>query len=263
MAELAENKENAPPQIGRIADEIKRLNQFTQEHKLPETLQETSENLRSGQDSEALESGREAEQTLTELAQGLDNAMAFMEGANANETLTVMREAVESALHLSHLHEESLSETSRLRVATQTDAYNTSEVLQLQKLAGDEISTAEGVSRLSSKLWELGNRQIEVPPEVVWHLNASNDALSRAARALEDRQPTLAMPIQKSALADLNQANLQTPRCNGTDESTNGCQRYGEHDGAAPAACRQSRTVEPDGTEPEPTDARTGTDTRG
>ncbi len=206
MAELAENKENAPPQIGRIADEIKRLNQFTQEHKLPETLQETSENLRSGQDSEALESGREAEQTLTELAQGLDNAMAFMEGANANETLTVMREAVESALHLSHLHEESLSETSRLRVATQTDAYNTSEVLQLQKLAGDEISTAEGVSRLSSKLWELGNRQIEVPPEVVWHLNASNDALSRAARALEDRQPTLAMPIQKSALADLNQA---------------------------------------------------------
>ena len=45
-----------------------------------------------------------------------------------------------------------------------------------------------------------------MPPEVVWHLNASNDALSRAARALEDRQPSLAIPIQKAALADLNQA---------------------------------------------------------
>ena len=206
MQELAENSENAPPQIGRIADEIKRLNQFTQEYKLPETLEATSENLRSGQNSEALESGREAEQTLTELAQGLDNAMAFMEGANANETLTVMREAVESALHLSHLHEEAFSKTSNLRIASQIDTYNTSEVLQLQKLAADEISTAEGVLQLSSKLWELGNRQIEVPPEVVWHLNASNDALSRAARALEDRQPTLATPIQRSALADINQA---------------------------------------------------------
>ncbi len=206
MAELAKNKENAPPQIGRVADEIKRLNQFTQEQKLPETLEETSENLRNKQNREGLESGRAAEQTLTELAQGLDNAMAFMEGANANEALTVMREAVDSALHLSHLHEEVLSKTSSLRVAGLTDAYVASEILRLQQLAADEISTAEGVLQLSSKLWELGNRQIEVPPEVVWHLNASNDALSRAARALEDRQPTLAVPIQRTALADINQA---------------------------------------------------------
>ena len=206
MAELAENKENAPPQIGRIADEIKRLNQFTEDYKLPETLEATSENLRSGQNNNALESGREAEQTLAELAQGLDNALEFMEGANANETLTAMREAVESALHLSHLHEEALSKTSNLLVSGQADAYIQSEILQLQQLAADEISTAEGISQLSSKLWALGNRQMEVPPEVVWHLNASNDALSRAARALEDRQPTLAMPIQRAALADLNQA---------------------------------------------------------
>jgi len=206
MGELAENKENAPPQIGRIADEIKRLNQFAKDHKLPETLEATSKNLRSGQNNDALESGREAEQTLTELAQGLDNALEFMEGANANETLTVLREAVESALHLSHLHEEVLSKTSNLLVSGQADAYIRSEILQLQRLAADEISTAEGISQLSSKLWALGSRQMEVPPEVVWHLNASNDALSRAARALEDRQPTLAVPIQRAALADLNQA---------------------------------------------------------
>ena len=206
MAELAENKENAPPQIGRLADEIKRLNEFTEEHNLPEDIEATSENLRSGQNNEALESGRAAEQTLTELAQGLDNALAFMEGANANETLTAMREAVESALHLSHLHEDVLTKTSGFRGTGQPNAYIPSEILQLQALAADEISAAEGISQLSSKLWALGNRQMEVPPEVVWHLNASNDALSRAARALEDRQPTLAMPIQRSALADLNQA---------------------------------------------------------
>ena len=206
MGELARNSENPPPQIERLADEIIRLNEFAHEHKLPEMLETTSENLRGGQRSEALESGRDAEQTLTELAQGLDNAMAFMEGANANETLTALQEAVESGLHLSHLHERVLTQTNDLLNAGQTDAYIPSEILRLQKLAADELSTAESVTQLSGKLWDLGNRQIEVPPEAIWHLNASNDALSRAARALEDRQPSLAAPIQKAALADLNQA---------------------------------------------------------
>ena len=206
MDELAENKENAPPQIERLADEVKRLNQFAKDQNLPEDLETTSENLRSGQNREALESGREAEQTLTELAQGLDNALEFMEGANANETLTAMREAVKSGLHLSHLHEEVLSKTNDLIIAGQTEAYITNEILQLQNLAADELSTAEGIAQLANKLWELGNRQMEVPPKVVWHLNASKDGLSRAARALEDRQPSLAMPIQRTALADLNQA---------------------------------------------------------
>ena len=206
MKELAQNSENAPPQVERIADEILRLNQFTHEYKLPEMLDATSASLRSGQNSEALESGRGAQQTLTELAQGLDNALAFMEGANANETLTVMQEAVESGLHLSRLHEEVIDQTNGILTAGQANAYIQSEIVRLQNLAADELTTAQGITQLSSKLWELGNRQIEVPPEVVWHLNASNDALSRAARALEDRQPSRAIPIQKAALADLNQA---------------------------------------------------------
>ncbi|MCY4567701.1 MAG: hypothetical protein OXD49_05270 [Candidatus Poribacteria bacterium] len=206
MGELAQNQQNAPPQIERLADEIVRLNQFAHEHKVPEMLKATSENLRGGQNSEALESGRNAEQTLTELAQGLDNALAFMEGANANETLTALQEAVESGLHLSHLHEKVLMQTNDILTAGQSDTYISSEIVRLQQLAADELSTAESITQLSSKLWELGNRQIEVPPEAIWHLNASNDALSRAARALEDRQPSLAIPIQRGALADLNQA---------------------------------------------------------
>ena len=206
MGELAQNQENAPPQIERLADEIIRLNAFAHEYKLPEMLAATSENLRSGQKSEALESGRGAEQTLTELAQGLDNALAFMEGANANETLTALQEAVGSGLHLSHLHEKVLTQTNDILTTGQSNAYISSEIVRLQQLAADELSASESITQLSSKLWELGNRQIQVPPEAIFHLNASNDALSRAARALEDRQPSLAVPIQRAALADLNQA---------------------------------------------------------
>ena len=206
MGELAQNQENAPPQIERLADEIVRLNQFAHEHKLPEMLKATSDHLRGGQKNAALESGRGAEQTLTELAQGLDNALAFMEGANANETLTALQEAVESGLYLSHLHEEVLTQTNDILTTGQSEAYISSEIVRLQQLAADELSAAESITQLSGKLWELGSRQIQVPPEAIFHLNASNDALARAARALEDRQPNLAIPIQKGALADLNQA---------------------------------------------------------
>ncbi|MCY3722777.1 MAG: hypothetical protein OXG97_11205 [Candidatus Poribacteria bacterium] len=206
MGELAQNQENAPPQIERLADEIVRLNQFAHEYKLPEMLKATSDNLRGGQKNAALESGRGAEQTLTELAQGLENALAFMEGANANETLTALQEAVENGLYLSHLHEKVLTQTNDILTTGQSEAYISSEIVRLQQLAADELSAAESITQLSSKLWNLGSRQIQVPPEAIFHLNASNDALARAARALEDRQPNLAIPIQKGALADLNQA---------------------------------------------------------
>ncbi len=208
MHKLAENQENPPPQIEKLADEMIRLNQFASEHKLAETLQTTSERLRQAQTQQALESGREAEQTLSELAQGLDNALEFMEGANADETQTAMRQAVSSALQLSHLHEKVINQTDAL-LAVGDSAYIPSEIQRMQQLAADELSTAAGVSQLATQLWELGMRQMEVPPEIVWQLNASNDALSRAARALEDRQPQLALPIQRTALAELNQAIFQ------------------------------------------------------
>ncbi len=207
MAALAENQENAPPQIGRLADEVKRLNRFaTEEQRLPETLQRTSEALRKNERTSALESGQEAAQTLTELAQGLDNALEFMEGANANETLTALQSAVESGLHLSHLHEDVLVNTNALVSGGQTTDYIPTEIQRLQQLASDQLTMGEAIAQISSRLWTLGNRQIQVPPEAIWHLNAANDALARAARALEDRQPNLALPIQTTALADLNQA---------------------------------------------------------
>ena len=213
IGELAEKQGSetmaAPPQIGRLADEIKRLNAFAREHQLTETLQDTSENLRSGQNQQALQSGREAEQTLTELAQGLDNALEFMEGANANATQAAMQQAVSSALHLSHLHEKVLEQTRALSAAAAAENPVDGEIKQMQRLAAEELSASEGLERLATQLWELGTRQMEVEPEIVWRLNASNDALSRAARALEDRQPGLAVPIQRAALADMNEAIFQ------------------------------------------------------
>ena len=205
MSEMAQSQENPAPQIQKIADEVKRLNQYTKDQNLSENLQKTSQNLQNSQMQQALQTGREAEQTMTELAQGLDNALEFMEGSNADQTLTAMREAVKGGLYFSHLHENVINDTRDL-VTTNIQEYIPSEIKRLQQLAGKELSTANGISQIASKLWELGKQQMEVDPQIVWRLNASSDALNRAARALEDRQTNLALPIQRQALADLNQA---------------------------------------------------------
>lgn len=205
MNELFESQDNAAPQLKKIADEVKRLNQYTRDEKLPNNLQQTSKNLRNAEQQKAVETGRNAEQTMTELAQGLDNAMEFFEGANSNEALTAMKEAVKSGLSLSHLHEKVIDNTREL-VTTNPSDYIGSEILQLQQLAADELSAAKGIEQLADKLWELGKQQMQVDPKIVWQMNSGSDALRRAARALEDRQAMLAIPIQQSGLADINQA---------------------------------------------------------
>lgn len=205
MSDVAKSQENAAPQVQKVADEIKRLNQYAQDEKLPENLQNTSENLRNAQKQDAQQTGRQAEQTLTELAQGLDNALEFMEGANNDQALAAMREAVKSGLYFSHLHEKVINQTNDL-ISTNMDNYIASEIQQLQQLAAEEISAAKGIAQLADKLWELGKQQMQIDPKIVWRLSASSDALNRAARALEDRKTSLALPIQRSGLADINQA---------------------------------------------------------
>ncbi len=205
MSEIAKSQENAAPQIQKVADEVKRLNQYAQNEQLSENLQNTSESLRNEQKQDAQQTGRQAEQTMTELAQGLDNAVEFMEGANAEQALAAMREAVKSGLYFSHLHEKVINQTNEL-VTTNIQDYIESEIQQLQQLAAEELSAAKGISQLADKLWELGKQQMEIDPKIVWRLNASSDALNRAARALEDRETNLALPIQRIGLADINQA---------------------------------------------------------
>ncbi|MDE0315585.1 MAG: hypothetical protein OXM61_11825 [Candidatus Poribacteria bacterium] len=205
MSEMAKSQENAAPQIQKVADEVKRLNQYAQDQQLSENLQNTSQSLRNAQRQDAQQTGRQAEQTMTELAQGLDNALEFMEGSNAEQALTAMQEAVKSGLYFSHLHEKVINQTNEL-VTTNTHDYIASEIRQLQQLAGEELSAAKGITQLADKLWELGKQQMQIDPKIVWRLNATSDALSRAARALEDRETSLALPIQRKGLADINQA---------------------------------------------------------
>ena len=191
--------------LKRVADEIKRLNQFARDVQIAQDLQSATQQMRGNQMQPAMESGTAAQQGLTELHQGLDNALEFMEGGNAEETLTAIREAVRSGLYLSRTHEEAIDGTNEI-LQSGHGQFLPGEVKQLQGLAAKELGLATGLNLLADRLWELGTNQMQIDPKTVWRLNAAADAFERSARALEDRKPNLAVPIQKQGLADLNQA---------------------------------------------------------
>ncbi len=191
--------------LKRVADEIKRLNQFARDVRIAQDLRSATQQMRGNQMQGAMESGAAAQQGLTELHQGLDNALEFMEGGNAEETLTAIRGAVRSGLYLSRTHEEAIEGTDEI-LQSGHGQYLPGEVKQLQGLAASELGLAVGLNLLADRLWELGTNQMQIDPKTVWRLNAAADAFERSARALEDRKPNLAVPIQKQGLADLNQA---------------------------------------------------------
>ena len=191
--------------LKRVADEIKRLNQFARDVRIAQDLRSATQQMRGNQMQGAMESGAAAQQGLTELHQGLDNALEFMEGGNAEETLTAIRGAVRSGLYLSRTHEEAIEGTDEI-LQSGHGQYLPGEVKQLQGLAVSELGLAAGLNLLADRLWELGTNQMQIDPKTVWRLNAAADAFERSARALEDRKPNLAVPIQKQGLADLNQA---------------------------------------------------------
>ncbi|MCZ6675673.1 MAG: hypothetical protein O7E52_00290 [Candidatus Poribacteria bacterium] len=190
--------------LKRVADEVKRLNQYARDIQITQNLQSTRSQMRGNRMQGAMQSGQQAQQGLNELHQGLDNALEFMRGGNADEALAAIREAVRSGLYLSRTHEQVIDGTNET-LQSRHGQYTEGEVKQLQRLAADELSLAAGLNLLATRLWELGKEQVQIDPKIVWRLNATGDALERSARALEDRKPSLAVPIQKQGLADINQ----------------------------------------------------------
>ena len=191
--------------LQRVAEEIDRLNQFARNENVVPNLKEASAQMQQSRLDRAMQPGQQAQNTLSDLAQGLENALEFMEGANADETMTALREAVRSGVYLSNVHENAMKDTNEI-LQSGHGQYIDGEIKRLQSIAAKELSAATGIDRLADRLWELGKQQMQIDPKVVWRLNEASDALNRAASALEDRKANLATTIQKQGLADLNQA---------------------------------------------------------
>ncbi|MDE0184860.1 MAG: hypothetical protein OXP71_05325 [Candidatus Poribacteria bacterium] len=205
LDELGE-KMSTRANLQRVADEIKRLNRTAREREIAQKLQSAGSAIQRSRMRAAIAPGQQAQEGLSDLAQGLENAMEFM-GANADAALAAMREAVRDGIFLSHLQERVIDGTEAL-LDSGHGRYIESEIKRLQRLSASELSISSGITNLASGLWDLGKEQMQIDLKIVLRLRAASDAFARSARALEDRKPSLATPIQKQGLADLNEAIL-------------------------------------------------------
>jgi len=189
----------------RVGQEVARLNREAQNNQLTQKLQSASSQFGQNQPRQAMNQGMQALSGLKNLQQGLDNAMDFMRGQNAEEAMAEMQKAIREGLYVSQTHENIMEKTNQMLNKNERQ-YIRSERKILNSLASEALNLSEATEILASSLWDLGKEQMMVDPKIVWTLNAARDAMTRSARALEDQKPNLAVPIQMQALSDVNQA---------------------------------------------------------
>lgn len=202
---LSEEMKKEGENYSRVAEEISQLEQESKKRQIESNLRMASRRLRQNQPQSALEPANEALAGLKELHQGLDNAMEFMRGANADKALKAMQKAVRGGLHMSETHERIMEQTSQLLSNLKAQP-TPGEKRRMDALAAEELRTAEEAEMVARQLWELGSNEnaMMVDPRLIWRLRAASDALNRAARALEDKNANLAVPMQRGALSDIN-----------------------------------------------------------
>jgi hypothetical protein len=189
----------------RVAKEVARLNREARDNQLTQKLQSAGAQFGQNQPRQATNEGKQALSGLKNLQQGLDNALDFMRGQNAEEAMAAIQKAIREGLYISQSHEK-LMEKTNLMFSGNEQEYIHSERQMLNSLASEELNLAEATGMLANSLWDLGKEQMMIDPKIVWTLNSAQDAITRSARALEDQKPNLAVPIQMQALSDVNQA---------------------------------------------------------
>jgi len=189
----------------RVGQEIARLNREARNNQLTQKLQAAGEQFGQCQACQAMNPGMEALAGMKDLQQGLDNAVDFMRGQNADEAMAAIQKSIREGLYVSQSHEKLMEKTNQMFRGNR-QGYVRSERKALNALAFEELNLSEATEILASSLWDLGKEQMMIDPKIVWTLNSARDAMNRSARALEDQKPHLAVPIQMQALSDVNQA---------------------------------------------------------
>ncbi|MFQ6041302.1 MAG: hypothetical protein ACE5PV_10640, partial [Candidatus Poribacteria bacterium] len=188
----------------RVGQEVARLNREARNNQLTQKLQAAGEQFGQCQAQQAIQQGMQALDGMKDLKQGLDNAVDFMRGQNAEEAMAAIQKAIQEGLYVSQSHEKLMAKTDKMSNKNERQ-YIRSERKALNSLASEELNLAEATEILASSLWDLGKEQMMIDPKIVWTLNSARDAMTRSARALEDQKPHLAVPIQMQALSDVNQ----------------------------------------------------------
>ena len=204
LDDLGELAEEMKEKFSRIAEFVKQSAEQTQQNQLSQELQQASTELRDNNPSDSLPHQQNALSELSQLQENLQSACQAMEGQDISELVKSLQGAVRSSLYLSHQHEEVMKSTGDFSGDPTSMLPKEKELMD--GLAADEIDLAEGAQKVAEQLKALSHETTSVPSELVWSMERVANGMNRAAAAMEDKLPTLAVPIQRNTIAALNKA---------------------------------------------------------
>ncbi len=165
-----------------------------------EKVEESKQNFQSGKKKAGQKSGEEAQEKLEHMLSEMRQAKEQMDQSEKNQTLAEMKKNLDDLLTLSEEQEELSQAVEEL---SQVEGANLNEMAQRQK------ELAEQAQKLSSRIEKLADQTLFIEPNKNAPSSQCLNSMNQAAKSLNNRNPRAALPQQKEAFHQLNQAAKQ------------------------------------------------------
>lgn len=187
-----------------VSELIKQLSERMSQRKTAEKMNQASMELRNAKPKESLPYQKDALSGLTDFQDDVQTALDMLKGQDTKEAINALREAIQKSLYASYKHEEITKSTANIKGSGENMLPKEKELID--SLAVDQLSLSDSVMKIARKLKDISHKNPAVTPELVWNLEKVANSMQRSAKAMEDKLPSVAEPIQRNSLSMINKA---------------------------------------------------------
>ena len=187
-----------------ISDMVNQIVDISEKKQILSQLQQASTELKNQRPISSMPFQENVLSGLNQLQNDLQNAVEMTKGQDAKEIITALRDAIQKSLNVSYKHEEIAQSASNVK--SDADRMLPKEKELIDSLAADQLALAEGVKKIADQLKTLSHKNSAISLDLVWNLEKAANGMERSSKALEDKLPMVAEPIQRSSLSMINKS---------------------------------------------------------
>ncbi len=218
MKDMKKASDELSEQFPELADSLANLEKQMSEDQLSQQLSETSQELKSGQRSEASESSRKNQQQLDQLAQQL-SAMQMQMIQQSKDAITAeMDKIMEQLLSISRYQENLRNESSQLGTASP----------RYRQLAARQKNMIEALSVAYESAMELTKQTFFVGVQLLSELGNAGSAMERSLGKYTDRRPRDVSGEQTNAIAAIHRGLRQLSQAQQSMQQSSSSSGYQE-----------------------------------
>lgn len=159
-------------------------------------MQNSSQQMQSGDFSKAGQSQQQAKKNLKKFAQSMKKMKQQMQQQSNQEAIRKMQKATQDMLELSNKQED-------LQQQTKSADYNST---RIPDIARSQQELAESMANVATALMELGRKSFSVTPEMAQDMGEALQNMNQSISELSERRISNAAGAQASAMAKMNSA---------------------------------------------------------